>query len=195
MSEKHRVSIELTDEDLIMKVLENPNDYALIINRYEQKLLRYILRLTNVDIEGAQDILQEVFLKVYVNLNDFDSSLKFSSWIYRVAHNQVISEFRKLKSRAHGNQAIVEDSVLNNIREEFDIQDSCDIDLLRESINTILVDMKPIYKDVLVLKYFEQKSYEEISDILQKPMGTVATILNRAKKQFLKVGTKKNIQF
>lgn len=195
MNDENQLHTEISDKDLIQKVLQNPDEYAHVINRYQAKLMRYIQRLTSVDHEGAQDILQEVFLKVYLNLNDFDQKLKFSSWIYRIAHNQVISEYRKLKSRAHGNQAVVEDSVLQNIKDEFNIKESCDLSLLREAIKNVLVEMKPVYKEVLVLKFFEQKSYQEISDILQKPMGTIATLVNRAKKQFLKIAAKKDIQF
>ena len=187
--------VDSSDHEIVQLVLENPNNYALIIQRYEAPLLRYIRRLTSVDLEGAQDILQEVFIKVYLNLNDFDNSLKFSSWIYRITHNQVISEFRKLKSRAHGNQVGVEDFVLENLKDEFNITKDCDNEFLQSAIQNVLQDMKPVYKEVIVLQYFEQKSYQEISDILQKPKGTIATLVNRAKKQFLKVANKKNIQF
>jgi RNA polymerase sigma-70 factor (ECF subfamily) len=69
------------------------------VSKYEEKLLRYILRITNIDIEEAENLLQEVFIKVYKNINDYNKSLQFSSWIYRIAHNTSIDYYRKNKNK------------------------------------------------------------------------------------------------
>ncbi|PIU78076.1 MAG: hypothetical protein COS72_03485, partial [Candidatus Moranbacteria bacterium CG06_land_8_20_14_3_00_43_56] len=90
---------EKTDEELVALTLKNQDFFSCIVERYEAKLTRYIRRISAATQEDAEDLLQEIFVKVYRNLYGFDPSLKFSSWIYRIAHNQVISQWRKTKSR------------------------------------------------------------------------------------------------
>ena len=87
-----------TDEELVKLALQKQEHFVYLINRYQHKLLRYIKRISNFSVEETEDILQEVFIKVYRNLEGFDQSLKFSSWIYRIAHNQTISHFRKSRA-------------------------------------------------------------------------------------------------
>ena len=175
-----------SDEELVKLTLVNQDNFLFIMKRYESKLLRYILRISGIKKEDAEDLLQEVFIKVYENLNDFDQKLKFSSWIYRITHNMVIDNFRKMKVRpaiANFNEDI-NNKILANIKSDFDIFKEIDIKYLREGIEKVLKKMDRNYKEVLVLRFFEDKSYEEISDILKKPTGTVSTLINRAKKQF-----------
>jgi RNA polymerase sigma-70 factor (ECF subfamily) len=182
-----------TDEDLVKLSLENEEYFGYIINRYEKKLLRYISRITNINQEELHDILQDTFISAYYNLNGFDMNLKFSSWIYRIAHNKVISTHRKNKVRPHGNLVQIEDDVLKNIADDFDIKKEGDIKYLRKHIDSTLDTMDSKYKEVLVLRFLEEKDYREISDILKKPMGTVAVLLSRAKKKFRAELSKQNI--
>ncbi|MEI6288571.1 MAG: RNA polymerase sigma factor [bacterium] len=176
--------LQFSDNDLVERAMSNPDYYACLVNRYTESLRHYILRLGST-ISDSEDILQEVFLNVYLHLNDFDKKLKFSSWIYRIAHNQTIDLFRK-----------------NNVRPTIELndlipwqemaRDSCpgcviDQEILKQKIKLILEKLNPKYREVIVLKYFEEKDYNEMSDILRKPMGTIATLVNRAKKQFTKL--------
>lgn len=174
---------KLSDTDLVKLVLKDQENFSYLIKRYQSKLLRYIRRISGLNIEDAEDVLQDVFIKVYQNLNSFDTSLKFSSWIYRITHNQVISNFRKKQARP---QEISGDNelILNNIVSDLDMGRDIDLGYARENIDKILNSLDIKYREVLVLKFLEEKEYKEISDILKKPMGTVATLLNRAKKQF-----------
>lgn len=173
-----------SDEELVQLSLENQAVFYFIMKRYEAKLLRYIVRITNVNYEDAEDVLQDVFLKVYRNLNGFDPSLKFSSWIYRIIRNEVISQHRKKQARAEGASFEVEPEVLERIAADLDIEAEVNRQFLRKAIIKILNNIDPKYREVLALRYFDEKDYREISDILKKPMGTIATLLNRAKKQF-----------
>jgi len=87
--------IELSDEEIIEKVRTSNQDlYAVIIDRYQKKLLRYIGNLIK-DENKAIDVVQESFIKAFVNLNSFNTEKKFSSWIYRIAHNQAINLAKK----------------------------------------------------------------------------------------------------
>jgi len=85
------------DSELVELSLKKQDYFYCLILRYQEKLLRYIRRISASSKEDAEDILQEVFMSVYKNLNDFDNSLKFSSWIYRIAHNKTVSHWRKQK--------------------------------------------------------------------------------------------------
>ncbi|MFA6255391.1 MAG: RNA polymerase sigma factor [Patescibacteria group bacterium] len=173
-----------TDSELVELTLENQDNFLYIVNRYETKLLHFIRRISNVSLDEARDLLQEVFIKVYQNLNDFNPSLKFSSWIYRITRNHVISHYRKNKNKPILLAAEINEEALNNLSSEFDIDKKIDQQILKQSIDGILNQMDNRYKEVIVLKYFEEKNYQEISDIIKKPTGTVATYLNRGKKQF-----------
>ncbi len=172
-----------SDQWLVARTLENKQAFAAIVQRYEAPLLRYIQRLGCRDSAAAQDLLQEIFIKAYLHLNDYDPSLQFSSWLYRIAHNEIVSSFRKEKSRP---------GVLTKEANLFlfeNIADDTDLAVLErqmhspEEIESAVERLEVKYRDVIVLKFFEEKSYEEISDILQIPEGTVATLINRAKKK------------
>lgn len=175
---------EMTDEQLVIETLKNPEIYALIVERYEEKLLRYIMRISAGPKEDAEDILQDVFLSAYKNLNDFDPDLKFSSWVYRIAHNKVISHFRKVTARPKTTTYEGDTQLLNILASEEDIARDLEKKYTSEQVREIIDTLDPRYKEVLILKFLEEKDYKEISDILEKPMGTVATLINRAKKQF-----------
>lgn len=173
-----------SDVELVALTLESQKNFIFIIKRYERKLLRYILRISNLPPEDAEDLLQEVFIKVYYHLRDFDKDLKFSSWIYRITHNQVISNYRKLKARPQSAFWEIEEEVINNIASKMNIEQEVDLELLRKNIYQILNILEKKYKEVLILRFLEEKNYQEISDILKKPMGTVATLINKGKKKF-----------
>ena len=173
-----------SDEALVELVLANSDYYVCLVNRYTEALRRYVVRLGS-NMTDSDDILQDVFLNAYLHLNDFDKQLKFSSWIYRIAHNQTISAFRKVNVRP-----TVELTDLEPWQEM--VRDSCpgrqiDQEILQQKISVVLEKIDPKYREVLVLKFFEEKDYSEMSDILKKPMGTIATLVNRAKKQFAKI--------
>jgi len=176
---------KLSDEELVKASLKEINFFGELIERYEKKLKFYILRISNFSDEEVEEILQEIFLKTWKNLNDFDSDLKFSSWIYRIAHNETISIFRKYKSRGEDQRVSLESEVFENISGLDDLVKEFKLKEKAKEIKKVLKKLSPPeYKEVLILKYFEDKSYDEISDILQKPPGTIATLLHRAKIQF-----------
>jgi RNA polymerase sigma-70 factor (ECF subfamily) len=175
-----------SDEEIVRLTLLDQEFFLHIIKRYKDKLFRYVRRISNLDDEAAEDVLQEVFIKVYQNLNDFDDSLKFSSWIYRITHNQVISNFRKLKARPQKAGFDLDDDMIKNISSELDLVAELDARILAEQIGEVLSRLDVKYKEALVLKFLEEKSYNEISDIMRKPIGTVGSIINRAKKDFKK---------
>jgi len=173
-----------SDEELVKLTLADQANFMYLVDRYKGKLLSYIRRLTNVNNEDAEDILQEVFIKVYLNLNGFNGDLKFSSWIYRITHNQVISSHRKLRARPEGYLVNIEDSAARHLASDIDIVAGADWHMLKDNIIRVLGHLEEKYREVLVLKFLEEKSYQEISDIIKKPPGTVASTINKAKREF-----------
>lgn len=173
---------ELDDAELVRLSLADPDKFSLIISRYQDKLARYVRRLGAKSTEDVEDILQDIFLKIYLNLNDFNQDLKFSSWIYRIAHNQVISHFRKRQARPEAHSLPIDGEGLHLLADDIALDRLSDEHLRQAAITAALDKIDPRHREILVLKFFEDKSYQEISDILKKPLGTVASLLNRAKK-------------
>lgn len=190
-----RPSTERTDYELVAATLRHKENYGLLIERYEAPLLRYIRRLTNVPDEDAEDLLQEVFIKAYQNLHDVDEQQSFSAWIYRIARNHVISSFRKRNVRPEGHAREIDDHVFDLLLADFHDDQHYDRELLRGQLAEVFGKIDQKYLDVLILKYFQEKSYEEMAYILQRPPGTIATLLNRAKKEFRKHASELGITF
>jgi RNA polymerase sigma-70 factor (ECF subfamily) len=176
----------MTDEELAKKALKNNDYFAEIIERYEEKLFRYLKRLTGFEKQDIEDILQEVFIKIYRNLNNFDASLSFSSWAYRITHNEAVNQIKKHKRKyTYALESEEKDTVslIKVLKSDDDVKDRVIKKEESRIIKKILYKIPKKYRDVLVLYYLEDMDYSEISDILKKPMGTVATLLSRAKKK------------
>ena len=172
---------KLTDRDIVKKALGEIDYFACLYQRYEPALLRYVRQLSMVNEDEARDILQESFIKIWRHLNEFDESLKLSSWLYRIVHNETISFIRKEHSYGKDRKIGIDEmhgELPDEPEVEFDTEE-------RYLITYGILDRMPLkYRESLVLKFIEKKSYEEISDILRIPEGTVATRINRAKALF-----------
>ena len=178
------VAAQQTDSDIVKRALRDKEAFGVLIMRYEEKLDRYFKRLGVYTAEDRQDILQEVFIKTYKNLNEFDTTLTFSSWIYRIAHNETMSWYRKRRVRPEGHLVDEGEEVLMTIgNNENNAEILLDHSINAEHLSSALADIDQKYRDVIVLRFFEHKEYGEISDILKIPTGSVATLLHRAKKR------------
>ncbi len=147
--------------------------FAEIVSRYEAKLLRYAVYIIR-DKAKAADAVQEAFIKAYVNLNGFDLKMKFSSWIYRIVHNQVINAINKNKR---------EMPLFDNVdfRSDNDIEAELTEKEIKKTLDKCIGQIPIIYSEPLTLYFLDDKSYEEISDILRIPVNTVGTRISRAK--------------
>ncbi|MFA5208551.1 MAG: RNA polymerase sigma factor [Candidatus Paceibacterota bacterium] len=169
---------QLTDEQIVSTILNGEKDlYREIIRRYEKKLSHYLLKFLS-DRDDMEDILQVVFIKVYKNLYGFDVDKKLSSWIYRIAHNEAVNYLKKRKT----GRISLDDVEYKLIDEKADIRGNADKMFLKEDIEKVLNEMNIKYKEPMVLFYFENMSYDEISDILRIPKNTVGTLIMRGKK-------------
>lgn len=180
MNENNQIQ-EKTDQELVELAKANPEFFGYLMERYKGPLFHYIRRLSRLSNEDIEDVLQEVFVKVYLNINDYEIGLKFSSWIYRITHNHVIDNFRKLSSRPKIADMEDEDwqrivgSDNNTLKE---LEDKECAAIIKDCISNLPLK----YREALILRFLEDKDYEEIMDILEKPKGTVATLLARGRK-------------
>ena len=183
------MSIEnLSDEELIVKIREkDPELYAEIIQRYQSKLSHYLRKFIK-DFDEIEDVLQDVFIKAYKNLYGFNPDRRFSSWIYRIAHNEAINHIKKYYNRGRISFDELEYEIIG---EKMDLAERIDLKIDREKIGLAFNDLKLKYKEVILLYYFEDRSYEEISDILRMPVSTVGTYISRGKKQLKEILLKK----
>ena len=187
---------EKSDAQLVKLSLKDSDHFGQLVARYEKKLLRYVRRLSGLDTQSIEDILQEVFVKIYINLNDFDPTFEFSSWAYRITHNETINYLRR-----HKKMIIVpletEDKEAGNLIEVLKSEIDIAEDLNRQdSIGKIRVAISMLpekHREILILRYIEDMDYKEISDILRIPMGTVAVNISRAKEKFKQIAEKMNL--
>ena len=164
----------LSDEQVVTRVCSGDKDlFRELVRRYEEKLMRYAIYLVRSS-DKAQDIVQESFINAYKNLNGFNSKLKFSSWIYRIVHNEAINHVKKYRKDVTLTEAV-------NTMSDENIEQNFERKEVIERAHLCLTRLPISYSEPLALYYLEDKSYEEISDIMRIPMGTVATRINRAK--------------
>ena len=172
----------IEDIEMVQLALREQAFFAHIINRYEAPLERYIRRLGVHDPDDRADVLQDIFIKVYRNLNSFDQSLRFSSWIYRIAHNEAISWYRKRNARPEGHMVLDSSDLLSFLSTKEESSEVVfDKEVNAEQLALALEQIDEKYRSVIMLRYFEHKDYNEISDILQIPVGSVGTLLHRGK--------------
>jgi RNA polymerase sigma-70 factor, ECF subfamily len=164
-----------------------------LVDRYQTRLLNFIYR-TIGDRERAEDLVQEVFIRVYRHLHRFDRSKKFSTWIYTIASNLAKNELRN-RSR---NPLVLFQSIRKHWQQEderplqFEDSASRPDDLfrkrhLRELVEQSVERLPEHHRQVFVLRELEGKSYEEIAEITECNLGTVKSRLNRARNAFASI--------
>jgi RNA polymerase sigma-70 factor, ECF subfamily len=163
-----------------------------LVDRYQARLLNFIYR-TISDRERAEDLVQEVFIRVYRHMHRFDRSKKFSTWIYTIASNLAKNELRN-RSR---NPLVLFQTLRKNWLDDdrplqFEDPDSRPDDLfrkrhLRELVEASVGKLPEHHRQVFILRELEGKSYEEIAEITSCNLGTVKSRLNRARNAFASV--------
>jgi RNA polymerase sigma-70 factor (ECF subfamily) len=155
----------------------NKQAYAHIINKYKNQLYATILRMTK-NPEDAQDLVQEAFIKVYNQLRRFDGKGSFSSWMYRVAINHCMDEFRKKRYQMKQIE-VNEDKIINPNHPEIIFLKKEKSRQLERLIGTLPEDERMI----ILLRYVNELSYDEICNLIDVPLSQVRNKLHRAKKK------------
>ncbi len=183
------MSIE-TDEQIVAKVQKGDSEsFAELVARYEDKLLRYGRKFMRD--EDAVDIVQEVFIKAYENIQSFDASRRFSPWIYRIAHNEFVNAIKK-ESRGPV-WGIDIDEVFPHLAAPESAEDRALARDSREMLERYLRELDPKYREPLVLYYFEEMSYKDIADVLRIPISTVGVRIARGKTALKKMAPQRTL--
>ena len=185
------VSNQPNDESIITEIISgNVELYGELMSRYEQKLIRYVTYLAR-DQVFASDIVQDTFIKAYQNLQGFDKKYKFSSWIYRIAHNETMNAIKREK---HINRSIDVDE-MEEIHYESNVIADIDRKILNTNLQACLDGLDNKYREILMLQYYENMKYSEIADILRIPVSTVGVRSNRAKLKLKQICQAKGVKY
>ena len=180
----------LDDSGLVAEFLGGEERaFQMLVERYQTRLLNFIYR-TISDRERSEDLVQEVFIRVYRHLHRFDRSKKFSTWVYTIASNLAKNELRN-RSR---NPLVFFQTIRKNWQDDdrplqFEDSGSRPDDLyrkrhLRELVESSVAQLPEHHRQVFILRELEGKSYEEIAEITGCNLGTVKSRLNRARNAF-----------
>ena len=179
---------KFSDEELILRFQKgDEQSYIELVNRYRDRLINFIYRFVN-DIESAEDIVQDALLKVYTHKHYYKNIAKFSTWLYTIAGNLAKTELRKKKTRKVTNvsQMGPEDKDFELTSNEPETDKATQNEYLEKRIQ-IAVNKLPLhFKTVTILREIQELSYEEISKIVDVPLGTVKSRINRARLQLQK---------
>ena len=175
---------EMTDLDLVASAIGGREDgFEGLVRRYQRPITSYIFRMLG-DYEASLDVSQEVFIKVYNSLSRYSSEYKFSTWLYRIAHNAAIDHMR----RNSGNPQSLE---TENAEGTYQLQIECskpspeqdrERSEWRTEIDNVVKRLPAAYRELILLRHSQDLSYDEIAEVTGLPLGTVKNRLFRARE-------------
>jgi RNA polymerase sigma-70 factor (ECF subfamily) len=183
--------VDLEEEkELVKRARRDPEVFGRLYDQYYPQIFNYVLRRV-ANIEIAQDITSEAFFKALKNLRQFHwRNVPFSSWLYRIATNQITDYFRKGKQEMFSLEEISDSITPSNPSIESEVLEAGeelrrheDFLLLHENISKLPIK----YQDVITLRFFESKQIKEIGEILGKREGTIKSLLHRGLKKMKKL--------
>ena len=189
-----REQLKASDDAAVVAAFlaDEPRAFDELVDRYQTRLLNFVYR-TIGDRDRAEDLVQEVFIRVHRHLHRFDRSKKFSTWIYTIASNLSKNELRN-RSR---NPLVLFQTLQQKWDDDerplqFEDHRSRPDDMyrrryLREMVEVAIARLPEHHRQVFVLRELEGKSYEEIADITACNLGTVKSRLNRARSAFAEI--------
>ena len=174
-----------TDEKL-MSLFQggDENAYIVLVNRYKDKLINFIYHYLK-DSESAEDVVQETMIKLYQKKHYYKEIAKFSTWLYTIAKNLANTELRKRKNRKTTllSQFSNDDKTYEIPSDDLEIGQQVQTDVVNEIIKDAVNQLSEKFKIVIILRDIQEISYEEISEIIGVPIGTVKSRINRARLQ------------
>ena len=179
----------LSDEEIAVRVQKGDTDaFGEIVERYAKKLERYARKFL-FDRDDSDDLVQEVFIKAFINIQSFTVTRRFSPWLYRIAHNEFMNALQARKR--HALPFFDPDTLFPHpVAQETADQETNILDL-RNTLDRCLDKIDAKYREVLVLHYFEELDYQEIADVLHIPVSTVGVRLLRGRSLLQKLYAEK----
>jgi RNA polymerase sigma-70 factor (ECF subfamily) len=173
-----------TDASLVAQALAGSEDACrVLVERHSRPVLTLIARMVR-DQGVAEELAQDAFVKAFAALRSFDPSYKFSNWMLRIAHNVAIDHLRKARPAVVSMDA--DDSgrgladVVADGREPSAFERALRQDF-REDLESALARLRPEFRRLVVMRYIEDLSYEDIAEVVGLPLGTVKSHLHRAR--------------
>ena len=188
----------IEDFDLIDKAVNDKDQqaYATLMKRYKKAVYFMILKMIR-DADDAEDLTMEAFAKAFRNLHRFKKDYTFRTWLFRIATNNTIDFIRKKKLKTMSLNNTLTDDGGNSVN--IDVEDDNNnpqdeyIRTQRIEMVRIFVDKLPAkYRKLVKLRYFDELSYEEIAQELDKPLGTVKAQLHRSRELLYEIAQGKN---
>jgi len=183
--------IHSTDKDLVIAARTGSEAaYRELLGRYQRPLFSLIYRMVR-DRELAEDLAQETFVKVFNNLGSYDPRYKFASWIFKIGSNLAIDSLRRkalptvsLDGSSQATSAEeMEASKITPICPELDPEQVLESKELGREIEAAIGELQTEYCMAIVLRHVEGRSYEEIAEIMEAPLGTVKTYIHRGRAE------------
>ena len=172
-----------SDQQLIERVLGgDASAFEHLFNRYRDSILQLYLQKTGGNIDDSNDLLQETFVKIYLNLQRYSDQYTFGQWIYTIARNTFIDYVLRKRDDTVSIDSLREASGISTWNEP-NPEERMITHQNRARIEAFLDRMSPRYKELIELRFFKEYSYEEIASHLNLPMGTVKTQIHRAREQ------------
>lgn len=172
--------METSDEEIVRSVVGgNGESFGILAERYIPKLLRYTKTLLS-DADEAEDCVQDTLIKVFQNIRSFDSTRRFSPWIYRIAHNESMNLIQRRKKSISLSLPDF-DLMFPHLHPKNETEALLDKEALRRNLHDFIDRLDVKYREPLHLYYFEEMSYEEIADVLKIPVSTVGIRLRRGR--------------
>ena len=175
---------ELSDVDLIAGTIAGGEDnFEELVRRYQRPIVGYVFRMLG-DYESALDVTQEVFIKIYNSLERYSSEYKFSTWIYRIAHNAAIDHMRRNSVTPQSLETESADGTYQLQIESSDPTPEQDRERSewRTQIDSVVKCLPTAYRDLILLRHSQDMSYDEIAEVTGLPLGTVKNRLFRARE-------------
>jgi RNA polymerase sigma-70 factor (ECF subfamily) len=162
--------------------------FELLLERFKDKVFRLALSMLR-DQTAAEDMAQEIFLRIWKGLPGYHGGASLSTWIYTISRNTCLTE---LKKRAAHPTVSLSDPALEERLDALPALQTTDRESGAEmDVQVMLAQLPEKYRRVITLFYLEQKAYEEVATMLGIPLGTVKTLLFRAKKELLKIAARR----
>ncbi len=178
-----------TDEQLALLTQQgNVEAFGFLIEKYQDKIKKYIRRMAQGPDE-PNDITQNVFLKAFENIKSFDTKQRFSPWVYRIAHNETVNYLKKKKPLPLFDFDVFLPHY--NIGKE-DIENEAEKKLFPFKVEEFLNELNFKQREVLLLYYFQELSYQEIAEVLKIPIATVGVRIKRAKEAIKEIAKNNN---
>ena len=162
----------------------NENAYIELVNRYKDKLINFIFNYLG-DIESSEDVVQETMIKLYQKKHYYKEIAKFSTWLYTIAKNLANTELRKRKQRKTTllSQFSKDDKMYDLPSNDNEVGQEIQTEIVSKIIREAVNQLSEKFKTVITLRDIQQLSYEDISEIIDVPIGTVKSRINRARLQ------------